>query len=288
MRIPPLVFAFAALIPACGTSPTTQTVVPAPPLPAPVASNAAPIPKPPESASLPVATPPPPPPSPIASLLAAIPPPPIIPPRTCPKVPNAATNVAIPKGQHAFIVTVSDYLSLAPIADVRVNIFHGDVCTRNGGCKPSHPHPPDQLKMTGKTDASGRVEFQIPDLEYDVFIPEDPVPGYLPFSTTYNMGKRACHDLSREKRSANGRAIVFDGFFVPDRMLTIHTQDDAIAGAMQLEELVPWIRDHQDAAMTVRGGGSSWEVGFGYNTQFKRLVLVNAFDGSAAMLIRWN
>jgi hypothetical protein len=186
------------------------------------------------------------------------------------------------------MVTVSDYLSLAPIADVRVNIFHGELCNRNSGCKPSHPHPEAQLKMTGKTDALGRAIFQVPDLEYGVFIPEDPIPGHLPFSSIYNMGKQKCHELSSERRSANGRAIVFVGFLVPEEMLAIRTQDDAIAGAMQLGELVTWLRDHRDATITVRGKGSSWDVGFGYDNRFKRLVLVNAFDGSAAMLGRWN
>lgn len=174
------------------------------------------------------------------------------------------------------------------MANVRVNVFHGDVCMRDAGCKPSHPHHDEQLKMTGKTDTQGRIVFAVPDLDYAVVIPEEPVPSHLPFSSDYNMGQQKCHELSHERRSVNGRALIFDGYLVPETMLAIRTQEDAIAGAMQLEELVSWLRDHKNISMTVRGGGHSWEVGFGEVNRFKRLVLVNGFNGAASMLGRWD
>jgi hypothetical protein len=217
-----------------------------------------------------------------------MPPRPAIAARTCPTVPKVPAEAVGPQGGTAVVVTVSDYLSLAPLAGVRVDIFHGDICTRHGGCRPSHPHPADQLHMFATTDNQGRVTFAVPDLEYSMHIPEQPVPGYLTYSTIYNMGKQKCHELTIDRHSANRRIIVFDRFLVPERMLTIRTRDDAIAAAMQDQELVTWLRDHQDAKMTVRGEGSSWQVGFGYGDRFKRLVHVNAFDGSAAMLGRWN
>jgi len=137
--------------------------------------------------------------------------------------------------------------------------------------------------MTGKTDALGRVVFEVPDLEYAVVIPEDPVPGHLPFSADYNLGQQKCHELSHERRTVNGRALVFDGYFVPDPMLRVRSQNDAIAMAMQLEELVSWLRTHQDMEMTMREGITTWEITFGHGFRSNRLLQVNRFDGKTVM-----
>lgn len=190
-----------------------------------------------------------------------------------------------PGNSPAVIVHVFDYLTLAPIAGVSVQIFHGDICLGAAGCKPSHPHPEDQLKMIGLTDAQGQAIFPVPDLEYSSFIPEDPIPGHLRFDADYNLGAQKCHPLLHERRSGNGKALIIEKYLIPQSMLAIQNKDDALGNAMQLEELVAWMRDHQDAAITVRGGGDSWEVGFGYDNQFKRLVLVNGFSGRATMLL---
>lgn len=275
---------------ACGTQ---RTIVATPPThsatsrtsTAPPPANLPTSPKPAESVPIQVA-PPPPAQSPIAQLLANPPPIPALPTHTCPTLPKPEKNVPIPGKRSAVVVTVMDYLSLAPITDVQVNIFHGSRCYRERGCVPSHPHPENELKMTGKTDALGRIVFEVPDLDYAVVIPEDPVPGHLPFSPDYNLGKQKCHDLSHERRTVNGRALVFDGYIVPETMLRIRSQNDAIAMAMQLEELVSWLRAHQDVTITVRGGGHSWEVGFGYDNRFNRLMHVTGFDGGTAMLVK--
>src|SRR6185503_314497 len=51
-------------------------------------------------------------------------------------------------GRSRFVVTVSDYLTLAPIAGVPVVIDHNSgPCNRNSGCRPMHPHPPLLLSM---------------------------------------------------------------------------------------------------------------------------------------------
>jgi hypothetical protein len=236
-----------------------------------------------------IATPPPPAVSPIKQLLENPPAAHVAPPRTCPQLPQRPLNVPTPGNGPAVIVNVFDYLSLAPIADVQVNLFHGDVCTRNTGCKPSHPHPENQLKMTGKTDAQGQIVFQVPDLDYSSFIPENPIPGHLPFSPDYNLGSQKCHDLFHERRTGNGKALVLEKYVIPESMLAIRTQEDAIDNALQLEELITWLRQHQDVTMTVRRrGGDFWEIGFGHNDRFQRLVLVNGFNGSASMLGRWD
>jgi hypothetical protein len=225
-------------------------------------------------------------PSPIAQLLANRPAAHVAPPRTCPKLPKPPLNVPTPGNGSAVIVNVYDYLSLAPIANVTVKIFHGDVCLGEGRCKPSHPHPEDQLKMFGKTDAQGQAVFPVPDFEYSSFIPPDPIAGYLPFSADENLGPQMCHPLVHERRTSNGKALVIDKYLIPLSMLAIQTKEDAIDNALQLDELVTWLRDHQDAAITVRGGGSAWELGFGYNNQFNRHVLVNGFTGIATMLAK--
>lgn len=274
----------------CGSG---NAVVTAPPLP----SSTAPISPPPSvttstNASATIApqivAPPPPPESPIKRFLANPPAAPTVPARTCPTVPKRANNIAIPGKGSQVIVTIRDYLSLAPIANVPVKVFHGDICLGEKGCRPSHPHPPEQLQLVGKTDADGRAIFDVPDLEYSVVIPEDPIPGYLPFSDDYNMAKRECHKLDHEWKSINGRGLLYDGYLVPTTMLAVKNQDDAVAAAMQLPELVAWLRDHQDAELILRQSGNFWDVGFGYKNNNKWLVIVNVFDGSATMLGRWD
>ncbi|HRI63389.1 MAG TPA: hypothetical protein PK156_04105 [Polyangium sp.] len=260
--------------------PSATSVAPSPTTIATSQTSAQPV-----AAQLP---PPAPAPSPIAQLLANPPAKPSIPARTCPKLPKRTPNVDLPGKGSAVVVTVMDYLSLAPIADVRVNVFHGDICLGEKGCGPSHPHPDELLKMTGKTDAQGRIVFDVPDLDYSIFIPQDPVPGHLPFEPDYNLGSQKCHELSHERRSVNGRALIIEQYMVPETMLAIRKEDDAIAGAMQLPELVTWLQDHQDMPMTVRRSGGFWEVGFGEANRIKRLVQVDGFTGSARMLLRWD
>jgi len=295
MLLPPVVVCAAplllSLVASCQAQTQTQ-VVPALPLPTstpaamptPISPrvSAAPVrpANPPDSGPAPTA------PSPIAQLLANRPAAHVAPPRTCPKLPKPPLNVPTPGNGPAVIVNVYDYLSLAPIANVPVKIFHGDVCLGEGRCKPSHPHPDELLKMTGKTDARGQAVFPVPDLDYSSFIPPDPIAGYLPFSADENLGPQMCHPLVHERRTSNGKALVIDKYLIPVSMMAIQTKEDAIDNALQLEELVSWLREHQDAAITVRGGGSSWEVGFGYNNQFNRHVLVNGFTGNAMMLLK--
>lgn len=287
MRVRPLFVAGMAFVVACKPAPATTSVLPPPSIPAASSAPAnPPPPKPVESAIVAIANAEPPPPPSIKELLAHPPPAPVMPARTCPKLPPISNKVAVPGKESAVIVTVMDYLSLAPIADVRVNLFHGSVCFGEKGCKPSHPHPDEQLKMTGKTDAEGKIIFQVPDLDYAVVIPDEPVPGHLPFSSDYNLGTQKCHELQHEWRSINGRALLSNSYFIPETMLAVRTKEDAIASAFQIPELIAWLRNHQDEQMIVRGGGSSWDVGFGTERNFKRMALVNVFNGSAVMLGR--
>ena len=283
------VWALPLLLWGCGPSPTVVSAQPLPAATSP-APSATTIPVPPHSAApeaVPVA-PPTPAPSPITQLLANPPTKPVMPTRTCPKLPKPAPNVDLPGKGSAVVVTVLDYLSLAPLADVRVNVFHGDVCLGEKGCKPSHPHPDELLKMTGKTDAQGRAVFDVPDLDYSIFIPDEPIPGHLPYDNDYNLGSQKCHALSHDRRSVNGRALILDRYLIPESMLAIRTQDDAIAGAMQLDELVKWLRDHQNVPMNVQRRGSTWEVGFGEPNRIKRMVVVDGFNASAMMFGRWD
>lgn len=195
--------------------------------------------------------------------------------------------MATPENKFAVIVHVADYLSLAPIPNVEVRIFHGSVCMGEAGCKPSHPHPENQLKMVATTDANGEAIFQVPDLDYSSFIPEDPIPGHLPFDADYNLGALKCHPLFHERRTGNGKALVIEKYLIPRSMMAIQNDGEAIDNAFQLEELITWLRAHQDAEMDVRVRGSSWEVLFGYKKQTKRLVLVDGFNGAAMMLLRF-
>ena len=288
MRAP--FFVAATILSGCGSGHAVVTAQPLPssttPAPAPSAVGSAAATT---SATAPIVSPPPPPPeSPIKRFLANPPPAPKVPDRTCPTLPKRATTIAIPGKGSQIIATIRDYLSLKPIADVQVKVFHGDICRREKGCEPSHPHPAEQLKMTGKTDIEGRVTFDVPDLDYAVVIPADAIPGYLPFSNDYNMARRGCHKLDHEWKSSNGRALLYDAYLVPESMLAVRNQDDALAAAMQLPELVAWLRNHQDAELNLRPNANFWDVGFGYKNNNKRLVIVNVFDGTGTMLGRWD
>ena len=186
------------------------------------------------------------------------------------------------------MITVRDYRSLDPVPGVRVRLSHAQTCTRNGGCRPTHDHPARQLALEGVTNARGELSLSTPDLNYGYYVPEHNVPGYLNFSSHYNLGRQRCHALAIERRSRDGRTLAFDLYLVPERVLAVRTREEAIAAAHQNSELSAWRRGHADAVLTVRGGGSAWQVGYGYGDRLKRLVRINAFDGTTAVIGRWN
>lgn len=205
----------------------------------------------------------------------------------CPQVPAPAA-IASPRRGHRVVVTVYDYRSLDPIAGVQVELSHAQTCNRNDGCRPTHRHPPRQLAMRLVTDAQGQATFRTPDLDYGYAIPQQDVPGYLTFSSNYDLGAQRCHDPVIRRESRDGRTLAFDLYLVPERLLSIRTREEAVAAAHRNGALNDWLREHGDAVMTVRGGGTVWQVGYGYGSQLKRLIRINAFDGTTAVIGRWN
>ncbi len=142
--------------------------------------------------------------------------------------------------------------------------------------------------MTATTNKQGRMSLNVPDVDYRMEIPTThKSAGYLTYSSIYDLGSQKCHDLLIERKSANGRILAFDAYLVPESMRAIQNQDQALAAAHQNRELMDWLRNHQDATMTIRDKIATWDVGFGYENRFKRLVQVNAFDGSTHMLGKW-
>jgi len=220
------------------------------------------------------------------------PPAPHIPPRTCPTLPDVPAASLGSRSGKTIVVSVSDYFSLAPVSAVVVHIVHHENCTRGlpGGCRPSHPHPASQLRMNTKTDKQGRAIFRVPDLDYDVQLPHDQVmPGYLTFSSIYDLGTQKCHPLAIEKRSPDERTLTYEAYVIPEGMRAIRTEDQAFAAAMQNQELRQWLPEHPEAErMHVRDKIAVWDVGFGNAGQTRRVVHVNAFDGTSFVIGRWN
>lgn len=144
--------------------------------------------------------------------------------------------------------------------------------------------------MTAKTDKQGRAIFRVPDIDYTVQLPHGQVvPGYLTFSSNYDLGTQKCHSLLIEKRSPDERILAYEAYVIPEGMRAIRTEDQAFAAAMQNQELRQWLSEHPEAErMQVRDKISAWDVGFGHAGQSRRLVQVNAFDGTSFVLGRWN
>jgi len=197
-------------------------------------------------------------------------------------------------GRSRFVVVVADYATHKPLAGVPVDVTHNmGTCTRNGGCKPMHPHPPGMERMHGKTGRDGRVIFNVPDLEYQLWLPPQTLAGYLDYSSTYNMGARACHDLQIQASRVDRGTKYFVVYLVPTSLLAVKRQDQAIALAQAVPEIQSWLADHAQYPyrLSVTGGPPSsptmWQVRWGTDKVLKRLVYVNAFDGTASVGGRW-
>ncbi len=206
----------------------------------------------------------------------------------CPTVPDPAAAPPPPSRKPRIIVEVVDYLTGKPLPGVTVQITHDQTCTRDAGCTPTHRHRAGMLAMAKKTDARGRATFAVPDLDYGFHV-SGPVPsGYLDYSSVYQLGAQACHELVREVprrgREPTRRTIAS---LVPATMLTVTTPDQAIAIAEAVGEIQTWRASHPGITPTARGGGSAWQVVWAVGDRAKRQVHVNAFDGSASVSGRW-
>lgn len=187
-----------------------------------------------------------------------------------------------------YVVEVLDYTTLRPLAGVEVKIAHQQTCNRNSGCKPTHAHPAAQLGMAKRTDARGRAIFVVPDLDYGFHLPGPAPAGYLGHSTTYDLGAKRCHELVAEAGDGGPRTKYTVTYLVPETLLAVTTDAQATQIADAHPEIVPWLQANPGFVRVVRGGGSAWQVGYGLDSKtFKRLVHINAFDGTAGILGRW-
>ncbi len=81
----------------------------------------------------------------------------------------AACDASLLTAKQAIVVVVRDYATREPMKDVPIILSHERICQDNGrGCRPTHPHPEEQLTMTCATGPDGRVAFGVPDLQYEV------------------------------------------------------------------------------------------------------------------------
>jgi hypothetical protein len=217
------------------------------------------------------------------------PPPP--PPRTafaCPPVPDYARSAPRASRTPTIVVDVHDYLTGKGIPGVTVMIHHQETCTRNDGCTPTHAHPPAVLRPRAKTDATGRATFRVPDLDYGGFYLEGtPPPGYLDWSSIYNLGAKQCHELSTPAEPFSGSTKRWVATLVPTSMLDITTDAQALAIAEAIPEIQQWLTSHRGIMPIVRGGGTAWQVIWAVGDRAKRQVHVNAFDGTASVTGRW-
>jgi hypothetical protein len=201
-------------------------------------------------------------------------------PAHCPVLPKGPVAVLPGGGGHRVVVTVRDYITLAPLAGVAVEVSHKQRCSQHRPCRPTHAHPASQLRLRAVTDMRGRVVFPTPDLSYGLSLSGQKLPGYLNFSSSYDLGAKRCHPLLDRRRDHRRRTLSFDAYLVPTSLLEIRTRQQAIDAAHRDSELAHWRRAHPNAVMTVRGGGSAWQVFFGDGKRRLRSVHINAFDGS--------
>ncbi len=205
----------------------------------------------------------------------------------CPSVPPGPL-VPLPTGVgYRIVLTVFDYLTLKPVAKVPVQLTHDKTCNMDRRCHYTHTHPESELQLSKVTGESGRVVFRVPDLSYGYYLPPNDVSGYLTFSAYYKLGSKECHPLVGKHYSKDSRTLGFDVFLVPTSMLAVRNREEAIEAAHRNTELAAWRRSNPDAELTVTGGGTAWQVGYGYGTRLKRLVNVNAFDATTGIIGRW-
>ncbi|MBW2528621.1 MAG: hypothetical protein JRI23_30890 [Deltaproteobacteria bacterium] len=209
-------------------------------------------------------------------------------PSHCPTLPKGPLT-AMPGGPgNRIVVTVFDYVTLAPLAGVKVTVKHKQRCSQHRPCRPTHPHPKALLEMESTTNRRGRVIFHSPDQSYgQPHLPVPNVPGYLNYSSHYNLGAKQCHELVRKHRGPSRGTVGYDIFLVPTSMLTIKTRQEAIDAAHRHPEITAFRRANPHATLIARGGGSAWQVGYAIGDRFKIRTHINAFDGHVQVSGRW-
>ena len=219
---------------------------------------------------------------------APAPPAPPPPSFTCPPTPDHEKSKPRAARKPTIVVDVLDYMTGKGIGGMTVQISHDADCSRDSGCTPTHPHPARLLDMKKKTDGKGRATFAVPDLDYTFHVIGRSPAGYLDYSSIYELGARACHELVREALPGRGDVSKrWVASLVPTSMLSITTPAQAIAIALAIPEIQTWSASHPGITPTARGVGSAWQVVWAVGDRAKRQVHVNAFDGSADVSGRW-
>jgi hypothetical protein len=209
-------------------------------------------------------------------------------PANCPSLPNGPIAALPTGGGHRIVVTVFDYMTLAPLPGVPVTLKHNQRCSQHRPCEPTHAHPKVLLNLKAMTNKRGRVVFRTPDLAYrQPHISSHNLPSYLNYSSHYTLGAKQCHRLVKKHRGRARGTLGYDIFLVPKSMLEIRTRQEAIAAAHRNPEFAAFRKANPDAPMTVRGGGSAWQVRYARGNRLKLQAHINAFDGNTQVSGRW-
>lgn len=203
---------------------------------------------------------------------------------------GASSVSAEPELPVTFEFQVLDYVDSHPISGIEIRLSEDQICYRNTGCRPAREHPEHLRMLTLRTDADGRAVFHLPDRSYGYYVPEHGRDDYIMFSGHYRLGKRERHPLVREEKpSMNEHSYTL--YLVPRSLLMVRTREQALEIANANPELAEWLAaqpDRNRLSITVRGGGTTWQVGYGRGGRLKRQVHINAFDGTSSVNGRWN
>ncbi len=206
-----------------------------------------------------------------------------------------------------FKIILRDYSDSLPIKNIEIIVVESQSCTNcskacedcskeAGPTKPAHReepyiyYPKDPREFKSRTNDRGEATFNLPPPRTDYVTAAIQVPEYFGWPNEllerkYKITRDSSYHETVDRREYLKRILRIN--LIPLKMVVIRNETQAIRASKENNEIKTWLKNNPGAVITCKNNGLNWQVGYGYENRYKRLVLIDALDGSAQIIGRW-